>query len=307
MRWLYWFSLLFALQAVPGHALEPIAVTQDVYAFLGSTDEPSPENAGNTGNAGFIIAEHGVIVVDTGASYRQGRAMVEAIRRITAKPIALVILTHAVQDFVFGAAAFTEIGAPLLAHRRSSELMRERCEHCLENLQRLLGEDAMFGTRLVIPSMLIEASSVMQVAGRDLELLHFGWGATPGDLVVFDRRSGVLFAGGLVSNARIPELRDGQLHEWAAVLERLARLPVHHLVPGHGPVADVHAATRTRSYLLELDRLVHRLYAQRRSLLEAVDEAQLPAYRDWGGYPGIHRRNVQQRYLELEVADMEAF
>lgn len=306
MRWLYWLSLLFALQAMPSHALEPIAVAQDVYAFLGSTDEPAPENAGNTGNAGFIVAEHGVIVVDTGASYRRGRAMVEAIRRITSKPIALVILTHAAQDFVFGSAAFTEIGAPLLAHRQSSELMRERCEYCLQNLQHLLGEDAMRGTRLVAPSTLVDASSVMQVAGRELELLHFGWGATPGDLVVFDRRSGVLFAGGLISIARIPELRDSRLHEWGMVLERLAQLPARHVLPGHGPVVGACAAMRTRSYLLELDALVQRLYAQRRSLLEAVDEAQLPTYRDWGGYPGIHRRNVQQRYLELEVADMEA-
>jgi hypothetical protein len=39
--------------------------------------------------------------------------------------------------------------------------------------------------------------------------------------------------------------------------------------------------------------------------MEAVDSADLPAYRDWAMYPAMHRKNVQQRYLELEVRELE--
>jgi len=304
-RWRWLAAIALALLCSVASALEPVPVADDVYAFIGATDEPSPANGGFTGNAGFIVARDGVVVIDTGASLRHGRAMLAAIRRISGKPIVLVVNTNAVQEFLFGNAAFASIGAPLLTHRRSAQLMHERCAHCLENLRLLLGEEAMRGTRLVVPGRLVDGSLILNVGGRELELLHFGWGATPGDLVVLDRRSGVVFAGGLVSIGRVPETRDGKIDGWIAALDALARLPARRVVPGHGPVSDLAQALRTRDYLLDLDSLARRLYEQRLSLLEALDRSELPAYRDWGAYATVHRRNLQQRYLELELADLE--
>lgn len=301
----HWLMMLLILCAAPATALEPVPVARDVYAFIGALDEASSANAGFTGNAGFIVARDGIIVVDTGGSYRLGRAMLRAIRRVSDKPVALVVNTHAVQDFLFGNAVFADLGAPLLTHRRSAQLMRERCAHCLENLRLLLGAQAMRGTRLVVPARLVDGSQIVRVAGRELELLHFGWGATPGDLVVLDRRSGIAFGGGLVSIGRVPETRDGRLPQWITALDALARLPARQVIPGHGPVADIAEVRRTRAYLSDLDALARRLYDEGLSLLEALDRSDLPAYRDWGAYASVHRRNVQQRYLELELADLD--
>ncbi len=298
-------AVLLALSSAAVRALEPVRVAEDVYAFVGATEEASPDNGGFTGNAGFIVGPEGIVVIDTGGSYRIGREMLAAMRTVSDKPVALVVNTHAVQDFLFGNAAFAVGGVPLLTHRRSADLMRERCEHCLENLRLLLGEQAMAGTRLVVPERLVAESRILHVAGRDLELLHFGWGATPGDLVVLDRRSGVVFAGGLASIGRVPETRDGRLADWIEALDALAILPARRMVPGHGPVSDLGEVRRTQAYLRELDALVRRLYEDGLSLLEALDASDLPAYRGWGAYASVHRRNVQQRYLELELDDLE--
>jgi len=306
LRPLLWLTLLSALACAQALALEPVRVGEGVYAFIGATGEPDRINGGNTGNSGFIVARDGIVVIDTGSSYRHGRAMIEAIRRVSDKPIALVVNTHAVQEFLFGNSAFARIGVPLLTHRASAQLMRERCAHCLENLRLLLGEDAMRGTRLLVPRTLLDESAILRVAGRDLEVLHFGWGATPGDLVVLDRRSGVVFAGGLASIDRIPETRDGNHAGWIAALDALARLPAGRVVPGHGPVVDLAQVRRTRAYLLELDALARRLYEDGFSLLETLDRSELSDYRDWGAYATVHRRNLQQRYLELELADLES-
>ena len=303
---LIWLALLSALWCAQAFALEPVRVGEGVYAFFGATGEPDRSNGGNTGNSGFIVARDGIVVIDTGPSLRHGRAIIEAIRRVSDKPIVLVVNTHAVQEFLFGNAAFTRIGVPLLTHRASAQLMRERCAHCLDNLRLLLGKDAMRGTRLVVPQRLLDESSILRVAGRDLELLHFGWGATPGDLVVLDRRSGVVFAGGLASIDRVPETRDGKHAGWIAALDALARLPAKRVVPGHGPVVDLAEVRRTRAYLLDLDSMARRLYEDGFSLLEALDRSDLPAYRAWGAYATVHRRNLQQRYLELELADLES-
>jgi glyoxylase-like metal-dependent hydrolase (beta-lactamase superfamily II) len=296
--------LLLAVQfSTHAAAIEPVKVTDGVYAFIGGPGEPTVENAGNVGNSGFIVGDDGVVVVDTGISYRHGRAMLEAIARITPKPVRLAIITHAVQEFLFGNAAFAERGIPLLAHAKSVDLMRSRCEHCLDNLNELLGAQLMEGSRLVLPTRMVDSSTALVAAGRQLQLLYFGWAATPGDLAVYDPASGVLFAGGLVSSGRIPQLRDGKLAGWLLALDRLEQIPARWVVPDHGPVSTPAAIGQTRTYLLALDARVRQVYGSGASLLEAVDMVDLPQYSSWDMYPVTHRRNAHQRYLELELEE----
>ena len=289
----------------PASALDPVAVAPGVYAFLGATGEPSVDNGARTGNSGFIVGDDGVVVVDTGVSYRHGEAMLAAIARVTHKPVRLAIITHGVQEFLFGNAAFSERGVPLLAHVKTVELMRSRCGHCLENLHKLLGTERMRGTRVVLPERTVDGSTRLRVAGRTLELLHYGWAATPGDLAVLDRDSGVLFAGGMVSVRRIPELRDGRIDGWLQALDRLEQVGARIVLPGHGEPAGPAAIDEMRAYLLALRDQAGALYDSGASLMDAVDNADLPGYRDWAMYPATHRRNVQQRYLELETAELE--
>jgi glyoxylase-like metal-dependent hydrolase (beta-lactamase superfamily II) len=305
LRALLFWCVFCAIGGVPAHALEPVAVAPNVYVFLGDTGQPSVANGAQTGNAGFIVGDDGVVVIDTGASYARGSAMIDAIGRVTDRPIRLVILTHAVQDFIFGSAAFEERGIPILAHRASAGLMRQRCAHCLENLVALLGEAPMRGTRVVLPDRVVDSSTVLHIAGRTLELLHFGWASTPGDLAVLDRGSRVLFGGGMVTVQRVPELRDGNLAGWLAALDRLAVLQVAAIVPGHGPPSGVAAIEGTRAYLTALDQRARELYEAGSTLLEAVDASELAAYADWGSYAVLNRKNLQQRYLEYEVQDLE--
>ena len=109
----------------PAQALEPVRVADAVYAFIGDSGDIGPANAGNVGNSGFIVGRTGVIVIDTGVSYHHGKAMIEAIRRVSPLPVELVIITHAVQEFLFGNAAFVELHVPLLTHVESADLMRQ--------------------------------------------------------------------------------------------------------------------------------------------------------------------------------------
>jgi glyoxylase-like metal-dependent hydrolase (beta-lactamase superfamily II) len=297
--------LLLACSLAPARALEPVPAGDGVYVFFGDNGEIAAANGGNVGNAGFIVADTGVIVIDTGITYLHGRAMLEAIGRITDKPVKLVIITHAVQEFLFGSAAFAGPGVSFVTHARSSELMRQRCDHCLVTLRKTLGEEALAGTRLVIPERTVEGSATIEVAGRTLDLLHFGWASTPGDLAVLDRATGVLFAGGLVAAGRVPELRDGNLAGWLQALEQLARIPARVIVPGHGPAGGAaQTIAPTAAYLQALDEKVRALYRNGVSLLDAVDAAGLPAYSGWSMYAALHRQNALHRYLQLELEEL---
>ena len=283
--------------------LQPQRIADGVYAFIGESGEISTANRGFVGNSGFIVGKTGVVVIDTGTSYRHGRRMLEAISRTTGKPVELVIITHAVQEFLFGNAAFDELGIPILAHRETTKLMKARCEHCLQNLKPVLGAE-LDGTRLVLPRREVEASAIMDAGGRRLELIYLGWASTPGDLAVLDRDSGVLFAGGLISIGRIPEIRDSDFEGWLRALRQLAEIKPARVVPGHGMVSGPEAIPLTAGYLDALDAIVKSLYAESSSLMEAVEKAALPAYEDWTMYATIHRQNTLHRYLQLELHEL---
>lgn len=283
--------------------LQSERVADGIYAFIGETGEISAANRGFVGNSGFIVGPSGVVVIDTGTSYRHGRRMIEAIARVTDKPIELVIVTHAVQEFLFGNAAFAELGIPILAHRETTGLMKARCERCLENLKSVLGEE-LEGTRLVPPQREIDATTTINAGGCRLELLFLGWASTPGDLAVFDPASGVLFAGGMISIGRIPDIRDSDFEGWQRALQRLLELKPGLVVPGHGPVSGSEAIAQTAGYLDALDRRIKALYAQSSSLMESLEKASLPEFRDWSMYATTHRQNALHRYLQLELQDL---
>lgn len=294
----------FSVRAEPAEDdLVPRRIADGVYAFIGDGAEPSAANRGFSGNSGFVVGSEGVVVIDTGISYRHGRRILDAIARVTGKPVQLAINTHATQEFIFGNRAFAERGIPILAHRQTIDLMHARCSHCLERLRPLLGEE-LAGTRLVFPQLEYAPDSIVDAGGRKLELLHFGWAATPGDVAVVDRTSGTLFAGRLVSAGRIPEIRDCDFEGWLRTLERLQGLALTHVIPGFGPPSDPGAISLTAGYLRDLDKKVQALYEHSTSLLESVDNSGLPAYGAWQLYSTLHRQNAQHRYLQLETRDL---
>ena len=284
-------------------APEPVSVAPGVYALIADKGEISTQNRGVVGNAGFIVGSSGVVVIDTGISYRYGNEMLASIASVTALPIELAIISHPVQEFLFGAAAFQERGIPVLAQQKAAELMRNRCEACLKNLRRLLGEDEMRGSRVVTPDRIVDQTTRLSIGGRELDLLYFGWASTPGDLAIFDRITGVLFAGGLISVERIPELRDADLQGWIKALKRLNTLPIKAVVPAHGPVVDHEQMHRTLDYLGALEDKVRELYRSGASLTETIARAQLPAFQSWSLYSVVHPQNVQHVYLRLENED----
>jgi glyoxylase-like metal-dependent hydrolase (beta-lactamase superfamily II) len=304
-----WFAVLLVAPriagadpaaAIAGDMPPPLAVAPGVYVLRGTGDAVAPNNHGIVANNGFIVGSTGVAVIDTGSSYRYGRAMIEAIRRVTPLPIELVVITHQAPEFVFGASAFRDIGVPILAHRRTAELIRWRCETCLKNLRRTLGEDEMSGSRVSVPDRTVDGTTQLTVGGRALELLHFGPASTPGDLAVLDTQTGVLFTGGLVSIGRIPELRNEQIPGWLDTLERLQALDVSVAVPGFGPLAKRDDMGETGAYLRELDAAVRRAYASGMSLVDARRAVQTPGFRGWKLYSVAQPQNIQRIYLEVE-------
>jgi glyoxylase-like metal-dependent hydrolase (beta-lactamase superfamily II) len=89
-------------EPVQSPAFSVVRIAEGVYAtqFGSSTD------AGRTGNATIIVNDDDVIVIDTYNTPATARALIGEIRRLTPKPVRLVINTHWHGDHVFGNQAF---------------------------------------------------------------------------------------------------------------------------------------------------------------------------------------------------------
>ena len=276
-------------------------VAAGVYLLKGSGGEPDNANLGRIGNAGFIVGESGVVAIDTGVSYQHGVALLAAIRRVTDKPVRLALITHTRQEFLFGAAAFRERGIPVAMHTRAATLMAARCDTCLKNLRKLLGEDAMQGTAMFKPDRTFDTAQRLDtLADRPLQVLYFGHSSGPGDIAVFDPRSGVLFAGGLIDNQRIPDLIDSDLPGWRRALLELHKLPIKAVVPGHGPAGGARSIDDVERYLAQLVSRVRELVTADVPLSQVADAAALPEFKDWDQYDNIHRRNASIIFLRVE-------
>ena len=270
----------------------------------GAPGELDTDTLGRIGNAGFIVGDTGVVAIDTGTSYRHGVALLAALRSVTDKPVRLALITHTRQEFLFGANAYREQGIPIHMHVKAAGLMRSRCERCLKTLNQVLGAAEMQGTAMFKPDHEYDASHEIDNIGRRVQVLYHRHTSGPGDVAVFDVPSGVLFAGGLLDELRIPDVQDSDLDGWTQALQALRQMPIKSVVPGHGPVASRQLTGTVERYLAQLQaRLLELLHAGV-ALSEVPDAASLPEFAHWDEYKTIHRRNASILFLRFEREEM---
>jgi glyoxylase-like metal-dependent hydrolase (beta-lactamase superfamily II) len=282
-------------------AVQPkiVVVAAGVYALLGAGGDITLENSGRTANIAFVVGPRGVVVVDSGVSYREGTDIIAAVKSISNRPIRLVIITHPTQEVIFGAAAFQARGIPVLAHRSSAEMIADRCATCLRNLQSVLG-DEMAATRVVTPDRLVDANETLDMIGRRLRLIAPPWSSAPGALAVFDEKTSTLIAGNLVSIGRIPDIRDANPEGWHDALVHLASMRCRHLVPSYGPIGSCAHIDAFAHYFVELESRVEALMKEGVTLGELPHRCDLPEFARWDQYETLHPQNANRTYLRLE-------
>lgn len=85
-----------------------LSVTEQVAPGVHMMRQAVPNFAGVVGNVSIIEQDDSVILVDSGASHGSGARVVESVRRLTAKPVSAVIITHWHNDHPLGVSAIVE-------------------------------------------------------------------------------------------------------------------------------------------------------------------------------------------------------
>jgi glyoxylase-like metal-dependent hydrolase (beta-lactamase superfamily II) len=293
--------LLFvtAAQAAP-FTVQPVA--PGIYALVGELGQRSYDNEGMNATAGFVVTAEGVVVVDSGSSWRVAQQMHAAIKTVTAAPIKYVINTGGQDHRWLGNGYFQAQGAQIIAQAKTIADIEERGAMQLAGLQQEL-RDRFAGTEIVMPDISFEREHTLTLGGREIHLQYFGGGHTPGDSVVWLPQDKVLFAGDLVFVDRLlGVLPFSRVGDWLASLAAIEQLAPAIIVPGHGGPCDLAKARReTTEYLHMLDKHMRQALENMIDLQEAIDSLDQSAYSHLPNYEMLKGGNASRVYLELEI------
>ena len=222
------------------------------------------------GNVVVIEQSRGLVVVDAGGSPPSGDAVVEAIRKISSKPVRFLVYTHYHGDHNLGAGAFRAAWphCVIVSTEKTRENMTGEPMAYVKGYARSYSDMADFAAKEAadptLPPALRDGWARTARAGPGMvagytgmavypadktfadrfsipdreapvEVMFLGRGNTDGDAVIWAPRQRVLASGDLVV-APVPYAAHTYPGEWIATLKRLEAIDFAYLVPGHGPV-----------------------------------------------------------------------
>jgi glyoxylase-like metal-dependent hydrolase (beta-lactamase superfamily II) len=281
----------------------PIEVTPRVYYVQGQPGIASAANEGYNSNAGFVITDEGVVVIDALGTPALGEALLAAIRATTPKPVRRVIVTHYHADHFYGLEPLKRAGAEVWAHVRAREYLDSgEGARRLEQRARDLFPWVENNMALVPADRWVEGDTAFTLGGVRFEVSHFGPAHSPEDLIVALPQEGVIFSGDILFSGRIPFVGEADSKRWLDRIGRLLEMKPRIMVTGHGAVSrdPGRDLALTRDYLLFLRE------AMGKAVEELVPFEEVYAKTDWSGFSKVpafeaaNRVNAYGQYLQME-------
>ncbi len=241
---------------------------------------------GSGANAGFIVGQKGVIVVDAKMTPESAREMIAAVAKVSSLPLEAIVLTHSDGDHVNGLVGFPE-NLPVIS-----------TENTYQEMKQAISEGPLLN---YLPSITYHQELTLRSGNTVIKLLYFGPGHTSGDTVVYIPELKVAFLGDLVFVGRDPLIhrqKGGNSFGVVKILKEVLKLDAELFIHGHGEVLDRAGVEKAIAELEAKQQQVKALVDQGKSLDEIkaalkVQEAPVP--------PARTRRPslVEIIYLEL--------
>ena len=231
-----------------------IKLAENVYGY------EEIRNPGFTTVSLFVVGNDGVLIADGQGSAAATQKLLDAIAKVTPKPIKWYIVGSDHGDHTAGNAVLpkdiTYVVTPF------------------SRTQMKLAAPAMTGDKQVI-----------NVGGIEVQALYLGRAHTGGDLVVYLPKQKILFMSEVYLNRVFPAMRSAYPTEWVDVIDKALTLDVDRFVPGHGFIEEPKAS---REELIEYQRAlraviaeVNRLHKLGLSADDAAKQANWGPYREW--------------------------
>ena len=284
-------------------------VAPDTYFFFGNIAEVDGYNRGFNGNAGFVVTQDGVLVVDALGTPALARRMIASIRQVTRKPIRYLVITHAHPDHFYGASAFaTTPGLKVISHAGTEEYVYSSTIERSVAYRKVFLPKEMQGFKAVVPDILIGGGNPAHISlrfgGKTFEIYDVGHHHSHGDLLMWQKEDRILWISDLAFNGRVTYIGDGHLPEIDAMQDWMTKTfpNVALMIPGHGApqTAPFDMVAKTRRYVDGLTDKIRASLKEGESMQDAVAHADLPEFKDWPLYQLNHRINANFVYRTLE-------
>ena len=237
-------------------------------------------------NAGVVVNEADVLLVDSHISPAAANALIEDLRSITDNPVRYAANTHWHFDHAHGNQVYPP-EVEIISHEatraviaaggsnsgRSYEFfvgaIPARIAQLEATLDTLSDEAARADLEATLeaqrtyyaqlqevvptpPNTTLSERLTLYRGGREIQFHFFGRAHTEGDVIVYLPDDRVIITGDMLT-AGLPYMGDGYVNEWIDTLERVKALDFDWIIPGHGePYRERERIDHLQAYLRDL-------------------------------------------------------
>lgn len=278
-----------------------------VFAYYASNArELNAKGGAAATSGGLIVGTKGALLIETMLNKKLNKQVQDLSRRLGGKPLIYAVNTSAHGDHSFGnmyLPAATRIVQHANTRTYIDQHLADDKSFMIKNFGTGRGIEeitARTGDILVAPM----ATLTLDLGGKTVDVIDFGFAQTGGDLWVWEPQSKVMWAGNpvIAPKPALPWLLDGHLVATLDTLKRVyAFLPADaRIIPGHGVAMTREDLKWHIDYLSTVRTGVQTALDRGLSLEQTVKEVAMP---EFGGYalfgwvhPGL---NVPAAYRDL--------
>jgi len=249
-------------------------------------------NAGIS-NAALFIGDDWAVALDALGFPLQTKAFLAAAKRACAgKPIAQLINTHHHGDHVAGNQFF--LPAQILGHPYCRQEVLKAVPTTPKSWPKQEGlADGTEVRKLTPPSVTFEDNLVYEIGGNRVEFRFAGPAHTWGDIIAYLPQYKILFAGDLAFFKLVPYAHNGYVSKWMESVDKILKMDVDVIVPGHGPVGGKKDLAEMNEYFRVLKVEAKKRYDAGMSAGRAAADINMGKFVNWMGPERIVMNTVR--------------
>jgi len=224
----------------------------------------------------FVVGRDGVLIADGQGSPAATQTMLDAIRKVTPKPVKWYIVGSDHGDHTAGNSVLPK-DITYVIHPNSLAQMRR--DQANPNRQAT-------APPVVVPaSAMTSDTQVLDVGGIEVRAVFLGRAHTGGDLMVHLPAQKILFMSEAYLNRVFPAMRSAYPTEWVAAIDKALAMDVTLFVPGHGfietPAVSREELVTFQQAVKAVIAEVTRLHKLGLSPEDAAKQANWGPYAEW--------------------------